>query len=158
MKILKLTVDFFKKKHPAEPTEPLQPFTIILGKEGEGVLANASFLTRKFPNQTTVLDFEIPTHGLEEGIIPNHLLKEDLQAIILTNVDFKHHTQRVKNIVNNQYFELINPGSKEPVKLTRPPILICTNTRYEKIPLQIFPDVRPGKIGVLNCRFDQENF
>jgi len=145
---------FFKKKQPAEPIEPLEPFTLIIGKEGEGVLSNASFLTKHLVHKTTVLDFEIPTDGLEEGIIPNYLLKEDLQAIILTNVDFKRHTQRVKKIVNQEYFEFIKPGITEPLKLQRPPVLICTVTKFEKIPLNIFPDVRPGKIGVLSCSFD----
>ena len=86
----------FKNQPPAEP---LNPFTIIIGEEHEGVFSLALHHTEKFKYNTAILDFADPIDGLDEGRIPNYELNADLKAIIFLNVDFKIHTQIIKKIV-----------------------------------------------------------
>lgn len=141
----------FKNQPPAEP---LYPFTIIIGQEHEGVLSMALHHTKKVRYNTPILDFADPIDGLDEGRIPNYELNADLKAIILLNVDFKIHTQRIKKIVTQEYFEFTAFGSTQVKKVKRVPILICTPTAKDAIPWELFTD-GISKIGFSDCRFDQ---
>ena len=141
----------FKNQPPAKP---LNPFTIIIGEEHEGVFTQALFHTKKFKHNTAILDFADPIDGLDEGRIPNYELNADLKAIILLNVQFKIHTQMIKKIVTQEYFEFSPFGSTQVEKVKRPPILICTPTAKDDIPWDLFTDGKT-KIGFNDCRFNQ---
>ncbi len=144
-------MSIFKNQPPAES---LHPFTIIIGQEHEGVFSMALHHTEKVKHNTAILDFADPIDGLDEGRIPNYELNADLKAIIILNVDFKIHTQRIKKIVSHEYYEFTPFGSTQVQKVKRPPILICTPTAKDDIPWHLFTDGKT-KIGFNDCRFDQ---